>query len=84
MKEVNGMMRFFILLFWGLWCGKGWGMNVISGDALTEADTVEVSQVLRDSVPQSFLDKLNYYYNTWYLSKQDSVGYVDSVYIAEN
>ena len=79
---MNRMMRFFVwIFFFGTLCGKGWGRSVATDSVvMTEA----VPKVLRDSVSQSFLDKLNDYYNAWYLSKQDSVVYADSVTLGES
>ncbi|MDE5610396.1 MAG: LysM peptidoglycan-binding domain-containing protein [Odoribacter sp.] len=82
-------MRFLVwVFFFGVVSGKSWGREVATCDSLVVRDSVvmteAVSQVLKDSVPQSFLDKLNDYYNAWYLSKLDSVVYADSVSFAES
>lgn len=72
------MIRFFVLLILVLW-GKG-----LCALNQTEKDTLNVPTVLEDSIPKSFLDKLNYYYTDWYLSMQDSTYYADSAQIARS
>ncbi|MEG0795391.1 MAG: LysM peptidoglycan-binding domain-containing protein [Odoribacter sp.] len=49
-------------------------------------DTLDTrdGEILTDSIPKDFVHKLDYYYTAWYASKQDTVDYVDSGYIAES
>ena len=62
------------------------GVNVVSEDcvASVEQDTVIENQIITDSIPESFLEKLDYYYTSWYTGKRDSTYYVDSLCIAES
>lgn len=78
------MMRFFVLMVTILASGGVWGMSVATKDSLATVDSQSAPPVLEDSIPQSFIDKLNYYYKAWYTDKQDSTNYVDSTCIAEN
>lgn len=78
------MMRFFVLMVTILASGGVWGMSVATKDSLATVDSQSAPPVLEDSIPQSFIDKLNYYYKAWYTDKQDSTNYVDSTSIAEN
>ncbi len=63
-----------------------WGREQRLADSLVvaEPDTIYAEPVITDSIPDSFLEKLDYYYTGWYTSKQDSTFYVDSLYIAES
>jgi len=75
------MIRFLVLMTFGLVVsGKGWGINAFPADSLMKTDTT----LPKDEIPQSFLDRLDYYYTSWYTSKQDSVTYADSACITEN
>lgn len=78
------MMRLFVVLIPMLLAKGVCGMNAGGRDSLVITDSVVEPVVLEDSIPQSFLDKLNYYYTDWYLSMRDSVYYADSTQIAEN
>ncbi len=78
------MMRLFVVLIPMLLAKGVCGMNAGGRDSLVITDSVVEPVVLEDSIPQSFLDKLNYYYTDWYLSMRDSVYYADSAQIAEN
>ena len=62
------------------------GVNVVSEDSVAsvEQDTVIENQIITDSIPESFLEKLDYYYTSWYTGKRDSTYYVDSLCIAES
>ena len=62
------------------------GVNVVSKDSVAsvEQDTVIENQIITDSIPESFLEKLDYYYTSWYTGKRDSTYYVDSLCIAES
>lgn len=76
------MMRFFVLtasILMG--CGV-WSLSEVN--AQTKVDSLSARRTLEDSIPESFMDKLNYYYSAWYSSKQDSTFYVDSACIAES
>ena len=44
------------------------GVNVVSEDSVAsvEQDTVIENQIITDSIPESFLEKLDYYYTSWY------------------
>lgn len=72
------MTRFLVLIAASLLCNGVWAMST------TTRDSVTIQRGLEDSIPESFMDKLNYYYSNWYSSKQDSSYYVDSAYIAES
>lgn len=56
--------------------------NMVFGGDISRKDSINNGLILTDSVPTSFLQKLDYFYTSWYVSKQDSVVYVDSAYIA--
>ena len=51
-------------------------------------DTIAVSSnggrrpVLSDTIPDSFVQKLDYFYSAWYVNRQDNQDYVDSAYIS--
>lgn len=62
------------------------GENEVYKDSvvLTVSDTVIENQIITDSIPESFLEKLDYYYTSWYAGKRDSTYYADSLCIAEN
>ena len=77
------MMRFVIGTLALLLVEMVWG-NKISSDFVEIAGLVEEKDILKDSIPRSFLDKLDYYYTAWFVSKQDSIDYVDSACIAES
>lgn len=77
------MMRFVIGTVALLLVEMVWG-NTVSSDSTEMAGLLEEKEILEDSIPQAFLDKLDYYYTAWYVSKQDSTDYVDSACIAEN
>lgn len=78
------MIRFFVLTVSVLACSGVWGMSTITSDSLEQAAVVAAPEVIDDSIPQSFVDKLNYYYTAWFASRQDSVSYADSACIAAN
>lgn len=75
-------MRLLIFVFFLCLCGNIWGINSVGRDSINGESTEEVVKKLEDSVPQSFIQKLDYYYTSWFISKQDSVAYVDSAYIS--
>lgn len=77
------MMRFFVLTTLMLVFRGVWGMSTISGDSTVQT-VVAAPQVLEDSIPQSFVDKLNYYYTAWFTGRQDSAYYVDSAFMTES
>lgn len=56
--------------------------DIVKSDSLFVVDSLENEQILTDSIPQSFLDQIDYYYTTWYFEKQDSVHYADSAMLA--
>lgn len=76
------MVRLFILGVFLLWGGNVSAMPEGKKDTLGITDTVIEKQVLQDSIPQSFLDKLDYYYTDWFTSKIDSLDYADSALVA--
>ena len=79
------MVRFFVLMVFSLSVSGAWGMSVMIRDSLEVVDHGDNQErVIEDSIPQSFLDQLDYYYTSWYASKRDSVDYVDSVFMAES
>lgn len=78
------MMRLGLLLLSCIVFKGVCGINVVTKDSIVEKDGVVTDRALTDSIPSSFVDKLNYYYTNWYLSKLDSAYYVDSLAIAEN
>lgn len=78
------MTRFFILTVFSLWACPGWGAVVQTNDTLVEANAVEIPQTLTDSIPRAYLDKLNGYYESWFLGMRDNINYVDSAIITEN
>lgn len=59
-----------------------WGREINSRDSLVTEENQEVKQLLEDSIPQDFMDRLDYYYTTWHTSMRDSAVYVDSACIA--
>lgn len=76
------MMRFFVLGVFSLLSAGVWGINpVAAGDTAVVAEAAMEQRVVTDSIPQSFIDKLNYYYTCWYAGKQDSICYADSAMI---
>lgn len=79
------MIRFFIVCVCSLMYSGVAGTNpVVNQDTVTGPENVESRQILTDSIPQSFIDKLNYYYTCWYAGKQDSLCYADSLALAES
>lgn len=77
------MMRFFILILLSCMCSGLWGMNV-GRDSIDSLEVADTERVLEDSIPEDYIERLDYYYNTWYASRCDSVEYVDSAYWAAN
>lgn len=51
--------------------------------AQTNSDTIvnKDEQVLTDSIPESYIQQLDYFYTTWHTARQDEGEYVDSAYI---
>lgn len=65
------------------------GENEVSRDSVASVgqDTVTENQIMTDSIPESFLEKLDFYYTDWHTRRWDSthyVDYVDSLSMAES
>lgn len=78
------MMRFWILAASVLICDGVSGVNRISRDTLATEEAGSHERILEDSIPQSFIDRLDYYYTSWYAAKQDNLPYSDSACVAES
>lgn len=61
--------------------GRVFGEGMPERDSVVLSDTVAAPQVLDDSIPREFMDKLDYYYTAWFAGKRDSVYYADSALI---
>lgn len=70
-------MRLLILIVLTLICNAGWAQDTVTAPVRSKH-----TSVLSDSIPDSFMGKLDYLYTAWYIGKQDSLDYVDSAYIA--
>ena len=77
------MMRLLILALLAFVCNDMMGMN-IGRDTINDQEVIQEERVLEDSIPESFMEKLDYYYNSWYASRRDSVEYVDSAFVLAN
>lgn len=77
------MMRLLILALLAFVCNDMMGMN-IGRDTINNQEVIQEERVLEDSIPESFMEKLDYYYNSWYASRRDSVEYVDSAFVLAN
>lgn len=77
------MMRLLILALLAFVCNDMVGMN-IGRDTINNQEVIQEERVLEDSIPESFMEKLDYYYNSWYASRRDSVEYVDSAFVLAN
>ena len=77
------MMRLLILALLAFVCNDIMGMN-IGRDTINNQEVIQEERVLEDSIPESFMEKLDYYYNSWYASRRDSVEYVDSAFVLAN
>ena len=75
------MTRFLILALFSCLCSEVWCMNVINRDTVVGGEIDNSKRVLEDSIPTSFVEKLDYYYTSWYTNRFDSIAYVDSAYI---
>lgn len=73
-------MKFLILMLFSCLGGEIWAANISSRDTINE----EEERVITDVIPDSYIERLDYFYSTWYTGKQDSVNYVDSAYISAN
>lgn len=78
------MRHFFAVVVACLGVHSVFGTVTVGRDSLVEAEQVTEERILVDSIPESFIDKLNYYYTAWYKDKQDETAYVDSLTIAES
>lgn len=61
------MMRLLILALLAFVCNDMMGMN-IGRDTINDQEVIQEERVLEDSIPESFMEKLDYYYNSWYAS----------------
>lgn len=77
------MIRFFLLIASVLSYGGVCGMSPANQSGSQQVDSLDNRQALEDSIPQSYIDRLDYYYSTWYANIQDSVTYADSAFIAD-
>lgn len=78
------MVRFFVFIVLLGWSSVIYGVNEIEQDSVAVVRVDAEDNMLTDSIPQSFLDKMDYFYTAWYISKQDSLDYVDSLYIVQS
>lgn len=54
----------------------------VGRDSIVVADSIpEEQMVLEDSIPQSFVERLDYYYKGWYADKRLQTAYADSLTI---
>ena len=55
-------------------------------DSLSKADTLSLVQgqplVLDDSIPQSYIDRIDENYKAWFAARRDTVAYADSAALA--
>lgn len=58
--------------------------NISSGAVVCSKDSVDQKSILADPIPESFLQKLDYLYTSWYAGKQDSLDYADSVAVVSS
>lgn len=70
------MIRFLILALLAFTVSDIWGANV-GRDSINDQEVTSEERVLEDSIPESFIERLDYYYNSWYASRRDSVEYAD-------
>lgn len=75
-------MRFLVLVILSCLYNMACGNNVYGQEQIEDVDTTGRKLVLEDSIPEAFVQKLDYFYSAWYTSKLDSVDYVDSAYIS--
>lgn len=74
-------MRFLVLVILSCLYNMAFGVNMYVQEKVENIDTIVRKPAIEDSIPDSFVRKLDYFYSAWYISKQDSIGYVDSAYI---
>lgn len=61
------MIRFLILALLAFTVSDIWGANV-GRDSINDQEVTSEERVLEDSIPESFIERLDYYYNSWYAS----------------
>ena len=59
-----------------------WGSSVMTVKDTLASFNEDRQVVLEDSIPQSFIDRLDYYYKSWHADKRIKLEYVDSLAMA--
>lgn len=60
-----------------------WGMDCGAADSLWTEDGKRIPVMLEDSVPQGYIDRLDYYYKSWHAGRYAGLEYGDSLTVAE-
>ena len=60
-----------------------WGMTCGTADSLWTEEGRKVPVVLEDSIPQGYIDRLDYYYKHWHAGRYAGLEYGDSLVVEE-